>query len=211
VKRPLALVLAAAAGACVLWACSVGQGVGEVTGEVHIPDCGVERTDYSMDPDFFAAEFTEDLRTREPGGVQRMVTLRLQRGSYRERDSDGLLILLRDVNEIQTSLLDTPIEIGNDLDAMVQMTVYLSRTCDSGFPREFWTVPGVLQAVEGTLTLSSVHSPGAPDADGENIGEFRGAFDGVRFEDVNEPDTRFAILSGSFAFFYQRGRPAQHF
>lgn len=210
-RRSASLVLAAAGAACLLWACSVGQGVGEVVGELHIEDCGVATTTYSMDPTFFTAEFVEDIRTRTPGGVQNTVVLRIQRGSYREGDSDGLSILLSDVGEIQRTMLGTPIELGSDLDSLAQMTLYANRTCESGFPREFWTVPGVLQATEGFITFSSVHTPGLPDPDGENVGEFRAEFTDVRFEDVNQPETRYAVLSGSFAFFYQRGRPAQHF
>ena len=191
-----------------LAACSLGQGVGEATGEVHLPDCAVENTAYSLEPSFFSADYVSDPRTRVPGGAERTVVLRMQRGGYRESLSDGLTILLRDITEIQP-LLPMSIEISRDEGAMALMTLYLNETCESGFPREFWTVPGVLQGVSGTLTLDSVHSPSAPIAGG--TGEFSGTFTGVRFVDVGAPDTRFAVLDGWFAFPYQRGRPAQRF
>lgn len=211
-RAPGARLLSACAAVCVALSCSVGQGTGEATGEVHLPDCGVENLEYSLAPSFFAAEFIEDPATRTPGGVQRMVILRMQRGSYRESESDGISIFLRDVNEITTSLLAVPIEIGTGDDAMAQMTLHLGHTCEIGFPRSrYWTVPGVLEAVSGTLVLDAVYAPGLPATDGAAVGEFRGAFTDVRFEDPLEPDTRFAVLDGSFAFFYQRGRPAQRY
>lgn len=194
--------------ACVLVACSVGGGVGEATGEVHLPDCGFEALAYSLGPTFFSAEFVEDPAARTPGGAQRMVILRMQRGSYRVSESDGISILLRDVNEIHGSLLDVPLEIGAGPDAMARMTMHLGESCETGaLHNRYWTLPGVLEGVSGTLILSSVHAPGAPDADAE----FRGAFSGVRFVDASQPHVRFAVLDGSFAFFYQRGRPAQRF
>lgn len=199
---------------CVLVACSVGQGTGQATGEIHLPDCGVENAAYSLNPTFFSAEFIEDPATRTPGAVQNMVTLRMQRGSYRESESDGISIFVSDVNAVQELLRSSPDGVAIDIGAaaaLAQMTLHLGQTCEIGFPRSrYWTVPGVLEGASGTLVLESVYSPGVPDADGEVIGEFRGTFTDVRFGDVSDP-ARFAILSGSFAFLYQRGRPAQRF
>ena len=60
--RPASRALVLLAVATLAWACSVGQGTGQVTGTVHLPDCGVAATDYTMNPNFFSADFVEDPR-----------------------------------------------------------------------------------------------------------------------------------------------------
>lgn len=193
-------------------ACSVGQGAGAATGEIHLPDCRLERPDYALSPSFFSAEFIEDPRALEPVDIHRMVILRMQRGSYRESDSDGISIFIRDAVEVHGSLLGVPLALGATDDAPALMTLYLGESCDTGFPRSrYWTVPATLQATSGTLVLEALHVPGLPPAEGEAEGEFRGTFTGVRFEDPTNPGERYAVLDGFFDFLYQRGRPAQRF
>lgn len=196
--------LVALALACLALACSVGQGEGRVYGDVSIPDCRLSNTAYELHPDFFVADFVENPRT--VAGLQRdIMQIRVQRGSYGEQASDGMTVLVRDVDAI-AGMLGTPLTVG--VDETVSMSLYLGQSCPSGLPRgDFFTLPVVLNATAGTITFDSIYAPDvAPDAL-----QTSAHFTGVRFEDAEDPTGRYAHLDGEFSFFYQRGRPAQHF
>ena len=190
-----------------LGSCSVGQGEGFAVGRIQLDDCRVNVTDYSMDPDFFAADYIES-----PGdidGETRMVNLQIQRGSYREGESDGMFIFVRDVNLIGRERIGVPIDLAQapGEDPLVQMTLYANDTCSSGLPLTFWTVPGVLAAVSGTITFDAIRAEGV-----EGSGDaFIGHFDDVVFASPVDPGRRNAELRGAFSFFFQRGAPAQSF
>ena len=156
---------------------------------------------------FFGADYIES-----PGDVDgetRMVNLRVQRGSYREGESDGLYVFLRDVNLIGRERIGVPIDLAqvDGEDPLVRFTLYANETCTSGLPVNFWQVPGVLQAVSGTITFDAVRAEGV-----EGSGDaFIARFENVRFASPNDPERRNAELRGAFSFFYQRGAPAQRF
>lgn len=189
--------------ASLLWACSVGQGSGTMTGSVADPYCEVDVPSYSLDPTFFSADVVEEHDTPEP---RHRLTLRIQRGSYREGDSDGFVVFIRDANEIARSALGVPLPLDTSDDAPVRMTLYMNETCDSGFPREYWRVPLVLPAMQGSITFDAIYAPDlAPDAT-----EITGHFEGILFQSEERPE-RTATMDGTFSFFYQRGRPAQPF
>lgn len=189
----------------VLAACSVGTGRGEVRGSVSDGACMIVRADYSMEPTFFSADVIED-RGRAAGDQRSFLTIRIQRGSYREGDSDGLMIMIRDANELARSGLGAPIELSRAPGAPIEMVLYLNQTCEAGFPRDFWQIPGVLEASAGTIAFESIY---APDVD-PGSAEITARFDGVVFSDPSRDD-RIATMSGEFSFQYQRGRPAQYF
>ncbi|GAB4213727.1 MAG: hypothetical protein OHK0013_37830 [Sandaracinaceae bacterium] len=201
------LALLATTGALVIGACSVGTGRGEARGSLRLVECGVDVPEYDLAPTFFGADFVNDPGV--PGAVSPIVVLRVQRGSYRESDSDGLLITINDVNELARAHLGEPIDLAPVVGGrrLVDVTFYANETCEAGYPDEFWRVAGVLPAVSGTITFDAVY---APDVDREQT-EFRGTFSNVRFESRERPETRNATLSGSFEFTYQRGTPAQRF
>lgn len=201
VRGILALVVGVVAGAC-----SVGQGAGEIGGVVHDTLCEVEEPDYQLDPTFFSADVVED-RGDSAGEIARGLSMRIQRGSFREGDSDGLLVLVRDANEIARASLGTPIEITGTADSPVQLTLYLNQTCESGFPDEFWQIPLVIGAHAGTITFDAIY---APDIASDET-EISATLTDVLFVDPERPTERFALFSGTFRFFYQRGRPAQLF
>ncbi len=186
-----------------LWACSVGQGNGVMTGSVADPFCEVDIPEYSLHPTFFSADVVEERNMPEP--MQRL-TLRVQRGSYREGYSDGFVVFIRDANELARSFLGVPLPLSTGDDAPVRMTIYMNETCDSGFPQEFWQVPLVLPAIQGTITFDAIY---APDLAPDNT-EITGHFEGALFQSEERPE-RMAMMDGSFSFFYQRGRPAQPF
>jgi hypothetical protein len=184
-------------------ACSVGQGSGSVVGSYHDEICMVDRPEFSLAPSYFAADVIEDPGDAD-GQIRRQQTMRIQRGSGREADSDGLSVYVRDVNRIERELLGTPIPLVEN--GLVELTLYLNQTCDAGFPSEHWQIPGILAAVSGEIVFDAVY---APDVDPSP--QITARFDDVLFADPEWPERRFARMSGEFTFFYQRGRPAQRF
>ncbi|UJR80468.1 hypothetical protein [Sandaracinus amylolyticus] len=192
--------------ATLIASCSVGQGTGELVGSVLDPLCELDEPAYSLNPTFFSADVIED-RGDPDDDIANRLSMRIQRGSFREGESDGLVVLVQDANELQRSFLGVPIPLSALAEAPVKMTLYLNETCDSGFPREFWRIPLILQAYSGTITFDAIY---APDIDSTET-EISATFTDVVFDDPERPGERTARVSGSFTFFYQRGRPAQTF
>ena len=197
-REGLAVALALVAG------CSVGAGEGRVDGTVRDVACRVDVPDYHMRPDFFSADVIEDRGAL--GGTARMLRIRIQRGSYRESDSDGLVFLVHDVDRIARESLGRPLPLGPAGAPRIDATLYLNETCTSGFPDRFWTVPSIVEVASGEITFESIY---APDLDPSNT-EIRAHFSG-EFLDPTAPLDRVARIEGEFDFFYQRGRPAQVF
>lgn len=196
--------LSAVLGALVLSACSVGTGRGEVTGSVVDPICEIDEPAYSLSPDFFGSDIIEDRGA--VGETNQKLNIRIQRGSYRESESDGIIFYVDDTNMVSRALLGVPIAVSSDIDSIVQMTVYLNQTCDSGYPRNFWNVPTIFEAQSGTITFDAIY---APDVD-HLATEISAHFENVVFADPGQPG-RAVTLSGEFSFQHQRGRPAQPF
>lgn len=205
--RTVRTALAAASLGCLALACSVGTGEGTITGAVFIEQCRLDEPDFDLRPSFFAAEFINDPELIDPVDRLRRMNIRLQRGSGREADSDGLMIAIRDVNELESTGLDVPIEVVDEANALVELTLYLNQQCQAGLPRGRWTRSAILPAVSGTIRFSAIYAPGLGDEDGE----ISASFDDIAFVDPADPEGRHATLSGAFSFVYQRGRPAQRF
>lgn len=186
-------------------ACSVGNGSGSVSGEIRDLDCELETQAFSLDPTFFSADVVEDRGSRE-GEERKRLTLRVQRGSFRESDSDGLTIFIADANAL-AGMLGTPIPISSEDSAPLQMTLYLGETCVSGYPVDPRQKASIIEAQEGTIVFDAIY---APDIDG-GATEIAFHFENVVFFDDMFPEDRRATLSGEVEFFYQRGRPAQPF
>lgn len=197
---------AATLAALALVACSIGRGEGAVTGTVRVPSCRLDDSAFDLGVNFFGAELINDPELRDATMRRERMIIRLQRGTYRESESDGLLISLANVNEIETGLLDVPLEVTNEPDATVRMTLYLGQRCLSGFPDSHWTRSVIMAATSGTIRFSDMYAP----ALGDPGHEIAATFDSVTFSDPAEPEWS-AVLSGAFSFSYQRGAPAQPF
>lgn len=199
----------------VLGACSVGSGIGVVTGEVFDRRCELENTAFALEPSFFSADFIEDID--DPDGSRRLVSMRIQRGSYRAGDSDGISLLISDVNAIERELVaqaeagvaepSLELPIGRGPDAPVQMIFYLAETCVSGPPNGYRNVPFALEALSGRIIFRDVY---APDIESQDT-RFAFSFSDVAFAADSDPEGRRARLEGDIDFLYQRGRPAQSF
>lgn len=127
-----ALTVAAAAPAC-----SQGEGQGRIQGTLDVPDCWTGSFDLS--PDFFAA-----------APYRRTMLLRIQSGSDFETFSDGIAIMIRDIDEIRPDASagragrygeplrvdlppgvtppGTPVE-PDPTPPLVSMSLYLQRSC----------------------------------------------------------------------------------
>lgn len=174
---------------CSLFACSVGNGEGELTGVITDPECDLEGAAVDVRPNFFVADDDRE-----------GVTIRVQRGGDYLVFSDGLSIGVADAAR-EVERLGTPIAVGPEGD--VRMTFHYSHTC--AFDRD--RLATVLTAVEGTITFESLW---APEVDDDQL-ETAASFAGVRFVDPANPEERFAVLDGSFRFLFNRGRPAQRY
>jgi hypothetical protein len=129
-------------------ACSLGQGQGQVTGTLDVPDCW--SGPFDLHPDFFAA-----VPATAPNGVQTTVNalqIRIQNGADFETFSDGLVIGIDDAGEVRgdpgpsgarTSLLGVPLVVSLPPSVVppgvpitpipnpriVHAALYLGRTC----------------------------------------------------------------------------------
>lgn len=171
--------------------CAFGRGEGELSGVFEAEDCD-KQGEYSMNPNFFAAEPIEEL-----------LVVRVQRGSSRDELVDGLLVLIRNAAELQRDLLGQSIEIVDDDDALVQITLSLGKTCPPTRDR----TAVVLPAVSGAIAFESIY---APEGDSPDVVEVAAELTDVLFADPRD-DTRRAQLSGHFRFLFERGSPAQPF
>jgi hypothetical protein len=175
-------------------ACSVGVGSGEVTGQVSAPECGLEGEPFDLAPSFFAADPVEEI-----------LEIRVQRGSDFEDTSDGLLITVRDANQVKERLGE-PLAIGAaGSNALVELSLYLNATCTDRFE-----APPVFVGRAGTITFSSIYAPQVSESEVETAATFTN----VQFDDGRDPggrDMRNATLSGEFRFLFNRGRPIQRF
>jgi hypothetical protein len=111
-------------------ACSLGEGKGDVNGELNIPDCWAGQ--FNLNPDFFAAV-----------PYRSQLILRIQNGSDYQSFADGLSIQIDDLNKIQSGLLGQKLEVSISAGvsppgvplkavpnpAIVHSTLYLQRSC----------------------------------------------------------------------------------
>lgn len=154
----IALSLAAIAPAC-----SQGEGEGRITGTLNVPDCWTGA--FELKSDFFAAIPYRD-----------GMILRIQSGSDFENFSDGLTILISDINKIRpdpskgfagryreplkvdlplgVNPPGTPIKPESD-PALVNMDLYLQRSCRTQTV-SLHVVDEVTLPTDGTCTVQAM-------------------------------------------------------
>ena len=124
-------------GVVVVAGCSVGEGNGSMEGTIYVPDCWSGR--FSFTPDFFA-------------GVpyRRSLEIRIQEGGDYSSFSDGLDILVRDIDAVLGDpTTEKPTRLGQAIDvrlssevtppgvpvtaspdaSLIDVALYLQRTC----------------------------------------------------------------------------------
>lgn len=256
-SSPIGLVFAAALVAVVAAGCSVGEGAGSVEGTLNVPECW--SGPFKFNPDFFA-------------GVpyERSVEIRIQEGGDYTTYSDGVNILVRDIDAINGDAAhgkpprlgeplsvripagvtppDVPVKPDPD-PALVELSLYLQRTCKTqnvalyagtvelnenggcdSFDGPSLSCPSTTQSSTSAPTTTPTH------ATAQSTITFTHLFNGIAEEpdaakrlteasfDVYLADPRDICpgglgppprcrghLTGSFRFYFERGRPAQRF
>jgi hypothetical protein len=207
--------------------CSLGDGEGKVYSEKLVAaDCW--HGAYDMQPDFFAAN-----------PYRNTVQMRIQRGNDIQEVSDGLSVLIDDVEIVRSHYLGKPLSVrlpagvappgtpvgqspppAADEPALAHMSLYLERSCHNQNI--------ILQAISGTIVFEQLFSgdPNEKVATEKLTATAQGSnglagFD-VEMADPRDipapgdpidavPEDKRTHLRGSFNFYFERGRPGQPF
>jgi hypothetical protein len=210
VRRRLlaALALAATFGGA---GCTVGEGSGEVkSSKLYVKDCW--DGEFDLQPDFFAANpYREE-----------SLLIRIQHGDNNQEASDGLTIIVNDLEKVKTMTGDEPTAIAVGLPPgvappgqpltgepapLVTLSLYLHQTCHEQ--------NSAIYSIGGNITFSSIFS-GDPNEKNsqERLTQARFTADFADPRDLLEAATPTDVTSrieGNFKFFFQRGQPAQPF
>lgn len=201
-------------------ACSQGDGEGYVrtapggdaggASNLYIRDCW--NYPFDLQPSFFGANPTSS----------NQLSIRVQRGDDNEEVSDGLSVLIYDVQKIR-SQLNTPVHVGlpvgvsppgmplivNPNPPIVSLVLYLHDSCHAQ--------NGVIYSIDGTITFKSLFSGNANETKSdERLTD--ASFDSIVFADPRDmnvdrtyPAGVQSNVQGAFKFYFQRGQPAQPF
>jgi hypothetical protein len=172
-------------------ACSVGHGEGHLSGTLSIPGCRRNGV-FALAPDTFFAQTAEQL-----------LSIRVQRGGSIEVYSDGIAVLVKNASLLKNELLGQDIDLAGRVEPLVSATAYFNETCPSDRDK----IPAVFEAVSGTIRFDAIYAPRVASKEVRITAELTD----VVFRDLEQPDKRWAELSGTFDFLYVRGSPAQHF
>jgi hypothetical protein len=194
-------------------ACTVGEGSGDVESD-HLYINGCWNGPFDLKPDFFGANPDQ--------GTSLMI--RVQRGDNIEDVSDGLDVLVNDLQDVRKQL-NVPIPVGMPAGVSppgvpitfdpnppkVSLALYLHNTCHQQ--------NGTIYSVSGTITFKSLFSGDLNEGSSENR-QTDAEFTDVSFADPRELDATTdptaqaaltSLVSGNFSFFFQRGQPSQPF
>jgi hypothetical protein len=198
-RRPLA----ALAVALVLQGCSLGEGEGEVVSDrLTVANCW--SGPFQLNPDFFAAV-----------PYRRTLSIRVQRGGDTEEVSDGIVVLVDDIDKVRQQL-GQPLRVAlppsivppgqpivaDPNPAIIHLTLYLQRSCHAQ--------NSVLYAVDGQMIFHNIFNG---DANETNASEMLtdAEFPDVVVADPRESQPVTSHIRGRFKFYFQRGQPAQPF
>jgi hypothetical protein len=209
-------LFALAACALLSLGCSLGQGDGEVHSErLFARDCWYES--YDLQPDFFAAV-----------PYRSTLQIRVQRGTDLQEVSDGLGILVDDLEQIRNEKRGEELNVSLPpgvqppgspvpkpdplaLAPLVHMALYLQRSCHNQNT--------VLYAVSGTITFSALFSGDPNEKDAAEkytdarfdvmVGDPREAELGAPADAI--PPELQSRVTGFFRFYFERGQPGQPF
>jgi len=173
-----------------LFGCAAGQGDGTIEGSFTSSVCDATDRALDIEATFFSMEQTEELSE-----------IRIQDGSDFEDRSDGVILMIRDTQELKTARLGEPIDLSNE--DLVEVNLYMNESCGPAFSRR----PVNFRAYEGVVVFDRVY---ARDVDADDT-EIAGTLMDVRLRADGAPGVEEAALSGWFRFFFNRGRPAQRF
>jgi len=205
-RLALALVLLAPLG------CTVGEGEGQVeSGHLYVNGCW--NGAFKLGPDFFGAN---------PDQSESLM-IRVQRGDNIEDVSDGLIVMVNDLQEIRKHLGEeilvgmprgvtpsgVPVVQSED-PPKVSLSLYLHNTCHQQ--------NGTIYSVGGSINFSKLFSGDLNEGSSENrhtIAKFDARFaDPRELAEAKDDQAKADVTSkvtGYFDFFFQRGQPSQPF
>jgi hypothetical protein len=168
---------------------------------------------FDLGPSFFGANPDQE----------ESLTIRVQRGDNIEDVSDGLIVLVHDLQEVRMQL-NTDIKVGmppgvsppgvpivfNPDPPKVSLSLYLHNTCHQQ--------NGTVYSVDGTINFTNLFSGDLNEGSSENRrtkATFTASFADPRELAAASDDTAKAAVTskvtGDFDFFFQRGQPSQPF
>ncbi|MFZ5897171.1 MAG: hypothetical protein ACOY0T_39295 [Myxococcota bacterium] len=215
-RRALSFALLAAA--CSLAGCAVGEGEGSVKSDrLYLKDCW--NGPFDLRPDFFAANPYQD----------HSLMIRIQRGDNIEEQSDGLLVVVNQLQSVRQKVKDgggeATLKVGlppgvsppgvplvaNPDPPVVSLALYLHKSCHAQ--------NATIYSTAGSITFRSLFSGDPQEADAEE--KLTDATFDATFADprqlqgaIDPPDPNTDVKSqvtGNFRFYFQRGQPAQPF
>lgn len=190
--------------------CETGTGTGSVQSDhLFIDDC-VDGP-YSLGPSFFAAD---------PFTPADTMQFRLQRGDDIVDFSDGLVGLIRGVENVRAFGLGKPLALGvtdatlpfgspkTHVIPAVTLSLYLHDYCH---PRT-----GTVYSVGGTITFTALFSGDLNETNPDDLlteAHFEAEMTDPRLirRDGTYPPEFISHVTGNFSFLFQRGQPAQPF
>ena len=202
-----------AAIALLVPACTLGEGEGEVSSD-KLAVSGCWNGQFELRPDFFAAV-----------PYRRMLAIRVQHGGEIEEVSDGVTILVDDIDKVRDHIAQHPGEklrvglppsvvppgfpvVPDPNPPLVHLTLYLHRACHAQ--------NSALYSIDGGITFHSIFNGRLNEtSDAEKLTE-------AEFDDIVVGDPRdrqlgtdtvanVSHLRGRLKFYFQRGQPAQPF
>lgn len=198
------------AGSVAALGCTVGEGQGWIQSDkLYIEDCW--NGPFDLNPDFFAA-----IPYR-----RETLLMRVQRGDNIEEQSDGMTVLINDLQGLRESDIGVPIEVGlpvgvtppgmpvivNPDPPKVSLSIYLHNSCHEQ--------NATIYSISGSITFRSLFNgdPNVSDAaDRLTDATFAAQFGDPRQVSADMPsDTLVSQVRGEFRFYFQRGQPAQPF
>jgi hypothetical protein len=191
------------------WGCTVGEGHGTVqSGRLYMQGCW--NGPFDLKPDFFAAN---------PYRGESLL-IRVQRGDNNQEASDGLTVIVNDLNKVRNEMKGKPIPVGlppgvappgqplTGAEApLVSLSLYLHQTCHEQNSATY--------SVSGDITFNSIFSGDPNEKDSQD--RLTEATFNVKLADPREligaedAASVTSDLTGDFTFFFQRGQPAQPF
>jgi hypothetical protein len=191
-----------------LLACSTGEGQGQVVSD-NLTAQGCWSGPFNLAPTFFAAESLE----------AESLIIRVQRGDDIPEVSDGLMVVIYDLPQAR-SMLGQELPVGLPLgveplgaarpaasSVNVSLALYLHSSCRSSNL--------TLYSTAGSIRFHNLFSGDTNEKNSE--ARLTSATFSATFEDPRQlggasgAEPRASTVSGSFEFYFQRGKPAQPF